>query len=104
MVALIVLECILAAFLPPRAEQSNITHLSGKSFSAVFWTSFIGGTEEEKIEELSDKSFAHQIADLKENIYFLSRIHATPRQPLIFNYNHGAYSSSFLALLCTLII
>lgn len=104
MVVLMVLECILAAFLPPRGQQSTLTHLSGKSVTAVFWTAFVAGSEEEKIEEHSDKSFAYQIADLKDNIYFLSRVHATPRQPLIFNYYHGALSSSFLALLCTLII
>ena len=103
MVALIVLECMLAVFLPVRAMQSPHTHVSGKTFSAVFWTAFITGPEEEKVEEFSDKGFAVQITDLHQNIYFLSRVHATLTQPY-FNYHHNHYSSSIPLLLCTLII
>ena len=102
LVAVIVLECILAAFLPVRQSQPTRTHISEKSFSAVFWTAF--SSEGEKIEELAEKDFAVIIADLQKNFYFLSRIHATHRQQLFHNNSHSDYSSSILVLLCTFII
>ena len=104
LVALMLLECILAAFLPIRPQQSTRTHVSEKSFSAVFWTAFVAGSEGEKIEEISDKDITFRIADLQLNIFFLSRVHATPQQSPTSNFHHAEYSSTFLALLCTLII
>ena len=103
LVALIVLECILAVFLPFRELQSNGAHVSKKQFSPVFWTACIS-SEEEKIEESSDKGFAVRITDLRQNFYFLSRVHTTPKRPRHFHYNHNDRSASILVLLCSLII
>lgn len=104
MVVLILLNCILAAFLPIRPQQPTRTHFSEKNLSAVFWTAFLTGSEEEKIEEKSDKGASYRIADLQLNIFFLSRVHSASQQPVIPNYHHGDYSSAFLVLLCRLII
>lgn len=103
MVALMVLECILAIFLPSRAVGSTQIHVSQKPFSAVLWTAFVTGSEGEKIEEKADKIFSVQLADLKENFYYLARIHANPKQLILF-YHHHDHPPSFLAFLCILII
>lgn len=102
MVALMVLECVLATFLPSLASAPPQTYVSQKSFSAVLWTVFFTGSEEEKIEGLADKVFSVQIADLQQNIYFLSQVHATSRELILFN-NHD-HPPSLLALLCILMI
>lgn len=101
-VVLMVLECILTTFLPGRPSEPLRTHVSEKNFSAVLWTAFFTGFEEEKIEGLADKVFSVQIADLQQNIYFLSRVHATSRESILFN--HHDHPPSLLALLCILMI
>ena len=103
-VALIVLECILAAFLPIRPPQSTRTHFSEKTFSAVLWTAFVTGQEGEKAEGFSDNGFTVRITDLHHHIYLLSRVHATLTQPRYLNYHPNDHFSSILVLLCTLII
>ena len=101
-VVLMVLECILTIFLPVRPSEPLRTHVSEKNFSAVLWTAFFTGSELEKIEEVADKVFSIQIADLQQNIYFLSRVHATPRESKLFSRYDPP--PSLLAMLCILMI
>jgi hypothetical protein len=101
-VAMMVLECILTIFLPGRPSEPFRTHVSEKNFAAVVWTAFFTGSEVEKPEGFADKVFSIQIADLQENIFFLSKVHATPGESKLFSY-YG-HPPSLLTLLCILMI
>lgn len=101
-IALMLLECVLATFVPSRPTATTRTHIEQKSFSAVLWTVLLA-PEVEKVEETADKTFSFEIVDLYQNIYFLSQIHATPWQ-LEFFRHHYEHPPSFRALLCIYII
>jgi hypothetical protein len=96
------MECILTIFLPGRPSEPLRTHVSEKNFSAVLWTAFITGSEVEKTEGLADTVFPIQIADLQQNIYFLSRVHSTPQEAKLFG--HYDPLPPLLTLLCILMI
>jgi hypothetical protein len=100
-IALMLLECVLAAFVPSRPTATTRTHIEQKSFSAVLWTVFLA-PEVEKVEA-NDKTFSFELIDLYQNIYFLSQVHATPWQ-LEFFRQHYDHPESFRELLCVYII
>lgn len=100
MIALVVLEFILPTLLPHRPSEIKHTHVS-QPFSAVVLTLLFAGLESEKMEEIADKTFSVPIADLMQNLYFLSRVRETPRQNVFFNH-HYDHPPSFLALICVL--
>lgn len=102
MIALMVLECVLATFVPSRPTATAHTHIEQKPFSAVLWTVFLA-PEVEKVEQAADKTFSVELIDLYQNIYFLSKVHATPWH-LEFFRHHYEHPPSFRALICVYLI
>lgn len=102
-VALIILECFLAAWVPPRVTASSKINIAPKSFAAVLWSSLLAGPEEEKVEEKEAKAFSVEISDLALNIFFLSQIHTAPRQHVVCTVRDDHQALLFV-LFCSLII
>jgi hypothetical protein len=101
-IALMLLECVLATLVPSRPTATTRTHIEQKSFSAVLWTVFLA-PEVEKVEHATDKTSSFELIDLYQNIYFLSQVHATPWQ-LKFFRQHYDHPASFRELFCVYII